>query len=110
MKTKTSNGIKNRIVPYGYVKPDPDNPDPDNPDPDNPNPDNPNPDNPSENKYNISGLVWKDENKNGIRESSEMLLSGITVKLFNIDTNEIVVVDNNKQITTTGQSQSADTY
>lgn len=33
-----------------------------------------------------------------------MLLSGITVKLFNIDTNEIVVIDNNKQITTTNQS------
>ena len=109
-----TNVIKNYILPYDYVEPDPDNPDPDNPDPDNPdpdnpdpdnpNPDNPNPDNPSENKYNISGLVWKDENKNGIRESSEMLLSGITVKLFNIDTNEIVVVDNNKQITTTNQS------
>ena len=109
-----TNVIKNYILPYDYVEPDPDNPDPDNPDPDNPdpdnpdpdnpNPDNPNPDNPSENKYNISGLVWKDENKNGIRESSEMLLSGITVKLFNIDTNEIVVIDNNKQITTTNQS------
>ena len=112
--SKQTNTIKNIILPYNYVepdpdnpnpdKPDPDNPDPDNPNPDNPDPDNPNPDNPSENKYNISGLVWKDENKNGIRESSEMLLSGITVKLFNIDTNEIVVIDDNKQITTTNQS------
>ena len=109
-----SNIIKNTILPYGYVepnpdkpdpdKPNPDNPNPDKPDPDNPDPDNPNPDNPSENKYNISGLVWKDENKNGVRESTEMLLSGITVKLFNIDTNEIVVIDNNKQIITTDQS------
>ena len=112
--SKQTNTIKNIILPYNYVEPDPDNPNPDKPDPDkpnpdkpdpeNPDPDNPVPDNPSENKYNISGLVWKDENKNGVRESSEMLLSGITVKLFNIDTNEIVVVDNNKQITTTNQS------
>ena len=112
--SRTSNVIKNIVLPFDYEepdpdkpnpdKPDPDNPDPDNPNPDKPDPDKPNPDNPSENKYKISGLVWKDENKNGIRESSEMLLSGITVKLFNIDTNEIVVVDNNKQITTTNQS------
>ena len=107
--SRTSNVIKNIVLPFDYEEPDPDKPDPDNPDPDKPNPDKPdpdkpNPDNPSENKYKISGLVWKDENKNGIRESSEMLLSGITVKLFNIDTNEIVVVDNNKQITTTNQS------
>ena len=112
--SRTSNVIKNIVLPFDYEEPDPDNPNPDKPDPDNPDPDNPNPDkpdpdkpnpdNPSENKYKISGLVWKDENKNGIRESSEMLLSGITVKLFNIDTNEIVVVDNNKQITTTNQS------
>ena len=112
--SRTSNVIKNIVLPFDYEepdpdkpnpdKPDPDNPDPDKPNPDKPDPDNPNPDNPSENKYKISGLVWKDENKNGIRESSEMLLSGITVKLFNIDTNEIVVVDNNKQITTTNQS------
>ena len=112
--SRTSNVIKNIVLPFDYEepdpdkpnpdKPDPDNPDPDNPNPDKPDPDKPNPDNPSENKYKISGLAWKDENKNGIRESSEMLLSGITVKLFNIDTNEIVVVDNNKQITTTNQS------
>ncbi len=109
-----SNVIKNTILPYGYVEPDPDkpdpdtpdpdNPDPDNPDPDNPNPDKPDPDNPNSEKYSISGLVWKDENKNGIREDSEMLLSGVTVKLFNIDTNEIVVIDDNKQIATTNQS------
>ena len=115
--SKQTNTIKNIILPYNYVEPDPDNPNPDKPNPDKPDPDNPdkpdpdkpdpdspNPDNPSENRYNISGLVWKDENKNGIRDSSEMLLSGITVKLFNIDTNEIVVVDNNKQIITTNQS------
>lgn len=109
-----SNVIKNTILPYGYVEPDPDkpdpdtpdpdNPDPDNPDPDNPNPDKPDPDNPNSEKYSISGLVWKDENKNGIREDSEMLLSGVTVKLFNINTNEIVVIDDNKQIATTNQS------
>ena len=113
---KISNYIKNIILPFDYVEPDPDKPNPDNPDPDNPDPDNPNPDkpdpdkpnpdnpdpdNPNTEKYSVSGLVWKDENKNGIRENSEMLLSGITVKLFNIDTNEIVVINNEKQITTT---------
>ena len=113
---KISNYIKNVILPFDYVEPDPDKPNPDNPDPDNPDPDNPNPDkpepdkpnpdnpgpdNPNTGKYSVSGLVWKDENKNGIRENSEMILSGITVKLFNIDTNEIVVINNEKKITTT---------
>lgn len=102
--TKTSNYIKNTILPYDYEEPtNPDNPDiPTNPDtpttPDNPN----NPENPSEEKtYSISGCTWKDENKNGIKESNEKLLSGITVKLFDIEKNTIVVINNEKQITQT---------
>ena len=110
--TIKSNTIKNTILPYDYEEPDPDKPDPDNPEPDKPdpdnpdpdNPDNPDPDNPSYNKYSISGVAWGDENQNGIREKSEKLLSGITVKLFNISTNEIVVKNNNKQIITTNQN------
>ena len=103
MQSKVSNGIKNRIVPYGYVKPDsdnPDNPDPDNPTPDNPNPDNPNPDNPndpSDNKgtYSIKGIAWIDSDKNGQRDDGENVLEGITVKLFNAETNVIVTDKNN---------------
>ena len=139
--TRTSNGIKNKLLHYNFEeiedpeqpenpdnpdnpnKPDypeePDNPNnPDNPEePDNPNnPDNPdNPDNPYnpdtpdkpdkpnvENKYNISGVIWIDENKNGQREEREELLSGIIVKLFDIETGAIVVdKDNNiKKVTT----------
>ncbi len=114
INTKISNTIKNIILPYNYVEPDPDNPDPDNPNPDNPDPDNPNPDNPdpdnpnpdnpdnpNTNKHSISGLVWNDENKNGSREDTESLLSNITVKLFNIDTNEIAMNNSNKQIVVT---------
>ncbi len=108
--TKKTNVIKNIVLPYDYdedPKPTPDPDNPDKPDPDNPdNPDKPDPDNPDDNKetYSISGVVWKDENQNGSRETAEQLLSGITVKLFNTDTNEIVVIDNNKQIVTTGEN------
>ena len=79
--------------------PDPDNPDPDNPDPDNPDPDNPNPDTPDEpedpslKEYNISGLVWIDENKNGSRDNNESFISGIKVNLY--DENGKVVTDSN---------------
>ncbi len=38
----------------------------------------------------ISGLAWYDENQDGRKDNSEQLLSGITVKLLNVDTNNIV--------------------
>lgn len=102
--TKVSNAIKNRIVPYGYVKPDP-KPDPDPiPDPDpKPDPDpTPDPDpNPDENKtYTIEGVAWVDSNKNAQRDSDEKLLEGITVKLFNADTNSIVTDKDNNALKT----------
>ena len=113
---KTSNAIKNNILPYDYVepdKPDPDKPDPDKPNPDKPNPDKPNPDKPDPDdpdkpdpdgvKYSISGTAWIDENQNGARETSEKLLPGITVKLFNLDNNSIVAVNDEKQIKTTDE-------
>lgn len=112
---KISNSIKNTILVYGKDngdnpdKPNPDKPNPDKPDPDNPDPDNPNPDkpdNPSDSKYTISGIVWNDENKNGLMDTNEKKLSGIIVKLFNIETNEIVMVNNEKQIKTTDNSGS----
>lgn len=84
-----------------YDKPtNPDDPDnPDNPDdPNNPdNPDDPNkpvnpddPDNPSKNTFLISGVAWLDENKNGRRETSEKLMSGIQVRLIDETTGEFV--------------------
>ena len=105
INTKISNTIKNTILPYNYVDPTPvpdPNPDPDpTPDPD-PMPD-PNP-TPENKDYSISGVVWNDENKNGARENSEKLLSDITVKLFDIDTNQIATKNNQKQVTTTDEN------
>lgn len=104
--TKTSNYIKNTILPYDYEDTKDDDNKNDNNDDKNNN-DNNNNDNkdPNDNKdneqnktYSISGCIWKDENKNGIRENKETLLKGITVKLFDIENNSIVVIDENKQI------------
>jgi len=103
IKTKTSNVVKNIILPYGHE--DPDVPvDPDDPnkpvDPDTPvDPDNP--DNPDmKEEYSINGVVWVDENKDGKRDEDEELLSGITVKLFDANTNSIVTDKNNNPIKT----------
>ena len=38
----------------------------------------------------ISGVVWYDENANGIKEDNETLLNGIVVKLLNVETNQFV--------------------
>lgn len=38
----------------------------------------------------ISGLAWYDENGDGRKDDSEQLLSGIKVKLLNVETNNIV--------------------
>lgn len=38
----------------------------------------------------ISGVVWLDENKNGIRETSEKLLSNIKVSIANVKTKEYI--------------------
>lgn len=76
---------------------DPDNPeDPENPD-DPDSPDNPeDPDTPTEENYEISGIVWVDENEDGRRIETERRLTGVTVKLFNADTNAIVVINNTR--------------
>ena len=93
--SKTSNKVTHIILPLDYEEPtDPDNPgteDPDNPgteDPDNPNPDNPN--NPEDNKYDIQGVAWLDENEDGARQSSEQLLNGITVLLVDMQNSGVV--------------------
>lgn len=103
IKSKISNSIKNIILPYGYKEPDvpvdPDNPD--KPvDPDTPV-DPGNPDNPDfKEEYSINGVVWVDENKDGKRDEDEELLGGITVKLFDANTNSIVTDKNNNTIKT----------
>ena len=63
--------------------------DPDNPD-DPSNPDNPdNPENP-EKTFSISGIVWKDENKDGSRDAQEEVFSGVTVMLMNNQKSEFI--------------------
>lgn len=49
-------------------------------------------------KYSISGITWLDENEDGRRIENEKRLNGITVKLFNVETNSIVSIDNKKMI------------
>ena len=49
--------------------------------------------------YNISGVAWIDENKNGLRESTEKLLSGIEVILVDEETGKIATNFENKEIT-----------
>lgn len=54
------------------------------------------------NKYEINGQVWIDKNKDGQKGEKEQKASGVTVKLFNMNTNAIVTSENGtKYITTT---------
>ena len=55
-----------------------------NNDPSNPNNNN------NTNKYSISGLAWNDENRNGVKETSEEILKGIKIKLVNVSTTVII--------------------
>lgn len=107
--TKLSNSIVHTILPFNYKDEDPDEPDypidPDEPeepiDPDEPT-EPTDPDEPQEEKtYYISGKAWLDSNKDGIKNSDEELLNGITVKLFNSDTNAIVQDEDGKTMKTT---------
>ena len=41
----------------------------------------------------LSGLVWKDQNKDGVKGNSEELLEGIEVALFNVKTNKLYEKD-----------------
>lgn len=116
LKTNKSNEIVNIIKlkeetvepeepeePGISVEPiEPTNPD-DTENPDNPtNPEQPsNPDDGDSNdegveklKYDISGVAWLDENKNGSRDSNETLLQGIEVKLMYHDNGQYVKDDN----------------
>ena len=104
-------------------EPDPDNPDPEEPEePDNPNPEEPDPDNPSpeepeepdeptpdnpnepsDNKqYTISGTAWIDSNRDGRRDSTESVLSGVGIRV--VDADQGTYVDN-IQATTSANGQ-----
>ena len=87
---------------------DPDNPDnPNNPeDPNNPNnPNDPNnPNNPGQNQYTISGTAWIDSNRDGKRDASEAVLSGVGVRV--VDADKGTYVDNaNTTTSSNGQYQ-----
>lgn len=64
----------------------------------NDNGDNNNNGNNSNATYSISGITWLDENGDGRRIENEKRLNGITVKLFDAETNSIVTIDNKKMI------------
>ena len=49
----------------------------------------------------ISGLAWYDENGNGKKDKEETSLEGITVKLLNVDTNELVKVSSGVTLSAT---------
>lgn len=89
-----SKDIKHILEPEKTVHPG------DNDDPGN---DNPSEDDPSDNNEtkSISGTVWIDENQNGQKDSGEQLLSGISVKLLNVETNTFVKDSNGNELTTT---------
>ncbi len=84
----TSNVIKNTILPVE-------------------NPDDGSDDEPDDDifKYSIGGFVWKDSNKNGKFDDDEERLSGITVKLFNAETNSIVKDENGNNLYATTDNE-----
>ncbi len=102
--TGEADTIISNIVKFTIIAGDPDNEekDEDNPTvPDDGKDDEENKDNPDDsgedNKeetdksiYEINGQVWIDENKDGQKGEKEQKISGVTVKLFNMDTNTIV--------------------
>ena len=80
---KTSREITHTILPYveeeTIIPDEPENPE--NPDePVNPiNPDNPD----QENKYSLSGIVWNDENGDGIKQETEKQIPAVETYLLN---------------------------
>ena len=60
--------------------------------------------------YHIQGVAWNDENKNGLRESTELRLPNIKVILLNETTGEIVLDDNGNERIETTDSNGAYTF
>ena len=93
-------------IDYGddSEQPEPEEPDIEEPEPDNPDIDKPGIDE-EEGKYQISGTVWIDQNKNGLRENTEKAISSMEVRLLNAETGESVIdTDTNKPIGMTTDS------
>ena len=100
IKTRESNIITNRIFKETGEKEvvvTPENPDlPDKPTtepttPDNPSkPDNPNKPEEPTNTYSVTGSAWLDENENGKFDNEEGFKEGLTVYLYNLDTQKFL--------------------
>ena len=56
------------------------------------------------NNYTISGVAWKDSNKNGSRDQNEELLQGINVYAINTSNNIVKDENSNKIISTTDEN------
>lgn len=77
----------NHIIEADVIDGNPEDPDdPDNPD----NPDKENNGDIANGKQIISGLAWYDENGNGKKDSTEATLKDISVRLLNVQTNNLV--------------------
>ena len=59
--------------------------------------------------YNISGLVWDDDNSNQVKDTAELVLSNINVTLYN-DANANGVVDTGEATIATVPTSSTGTY
>ena len=53
----------------------------------------------------IAGVAWIDSNTDGVKNAGEPILSGVTVELLNVETNEIVKDGSGNEITTTTNSE-----
>ncbi len=65
------------------------------------NPNNPNTPSETEERRIISGTAWFDQNENGQKDEGEQLLSGITVYVLDIKTNDFVKDENGRNISVT---------
>ena len=87
---KTDNPPEN--IPGEIVKPS----DPSNPD----NPTDPSHPEDSNNKKTVSGYAWLDSNRDGKRDNDEPNLSGIIVRMYNVNANDYLRDENNNIIYT----------
>ena len=98
IKTRESNIITNTVFKESGEKevvvnpPNPDLPDDPSTDPTTPEqPEDPNqPNEPTTNTYSITGLAWLDDNENGKIDDGEQYEKGLTVYLYNLDTQQFL--------------------
>ena len=95
IKTRESNIITNTVFKESGEKEvilNPDNPDlPDDPTTDPTIPNNPdNPNEPTAKTYTITGSAWLDDNENGKIDDGEQYEKGLTVYLYNLDTQQFL--------------------